>query len=267
MVKFLLLIFFVGACSLKGEDLGRLSDAEADAIVFQEMEAVKMRKLEHLKVMAKNVPVEQRSTTKSGTVFNFEKVIRPDSANSELTVRPEPAPAGLNLSDELRAQILTRQEKSDVLLTLSTAVFEGPVTEIRWANKAGQLVAYSSIDFSLFGAMPRIETDTKYFSFLMFTREGQRERHSVSIPTKDEILKLGVPFFVETDSPDDNDSRDQLFLEVLNELHRYYTENEAQLRIVDQRRKALTAARERYLKANPPVKEDVVIQFSKMFED
>ncbi len=230
-----------------------LSDAEADAIVAREARVAEEGKRARRAAMADNTVLSRKVTERGGRKVTMERIAPPPRV-----------PVAATAADEVAAEAPAAPAKREVLVSVSATVYDDAVTELRWRGDGGARLAFSNADFSLLRGVTRLETADVAFSFLLGIGEGDRTTAAGGrgdlppVPAAGSISDVAGSYLVVIPGGTD---RDREVLAALDVLHLHYRQNERKLRVAEQRRQALAAARERYRKANPVEEKEAVIQF------
>lgn len=157
-------------------------------------------------------------------------------------------------------------------LFLSATVYEGPVTELRWAHAGREYHALSTVDFHDFGGIGEIDRADATFHFFMGLGPGERGASpgTAPVPSAGELAALVDPargyLLVEPPSGAGVAAAELAEgLAVIEAMHRHHREHRTELQAARQRRETLDAARERHerlLRENPPAPLPTVINFA-----
>jgi len=146
-----------------------------------------------------------------------------------------------------------------VQLWLSCTVFDGKFTEVRLQQDGAEVVIFSTIDFNVLASGLDLETADSYYNLFMGIGDASREEFVGVWPTRllAEAAKTGqAKWQVISKGPVPPDLR-----RTIGDLHRYYDTHRARLLAQRAERDAAQRAHEEWIKANPPVPEDIVINY------
>ena len=178
-------------------------------------------------------------------------VLKPE-APRPVVPSPEPTAADIARAAQIDA-------KRQVNLWLSCTVFGGRFTEVRIPQDGEEVVIQSSIDFNLLAQGLDLETADSYYNLFMGLGDVSREEFSGAWPTTllAEAASTGQSKWrvVSKVQPSADTSR------TVQDLHRYFDAHRASLIARRQQREAAQRAHEEWLKANPPVPQDIVINY------
>lgn len=153
-----------------------------------------------------------------------------------------------------------RQHK---MLGLSCTVREPSVTSVRWWHEGQEYGVISSIDFRwLRGLGSFAVEDRDYFVFFGIGTESNRRKVSTSKPVPEFLTSkesLVTSRYIIEKVP--GKGADSAAFEGIDDLHRYFDAHREELiaqAAANEERQREQAA---YLKANPPVPQDVTIRF------
>ena len=242
----------------RGSATRELTDKEADAIVLEEFRKVELAKTRKGEAMAENVALSRRNSIKNGKRTTFEK-IRPPAAEPAPDSPASPTHQSGDRTGEAEEAAIPDEP---IILSISATVYDREVTELRWSSDGERRLAYSNIDFSLFRNVNEFESGGKKYRLNLGLGEEARpddEEERSRLPSAETFASRGT-YKLES-APATENTDEAALLAGLEALHRYYRANERRLKIADQRRRALNAARQRYREANPPEVEATVIQF------
>ncbi len=251
-----LLALSTGELTQAGE--AALSDAEADAIVAVQVEATRQSKDARLAALEKNRALSRKVLNKGGRRVVVERVVPPPIPEAKIAAGEPWQPTAEQLATAQR-----RAAKDHVALMLSATVYDREVTELRWTIDGARGIAFSNVDFTLLRSVHDIETPRRVFSIFMGIGESDRRMRLGDPPGRRRLPAaesfLGGPGTYRVAEWGGTDAEKEV-LAGLDALHRHYLENEAELRVKDQRRRAIRSAWDRYRAANPPEPEDTLIQ-------
>jgi hypothetical protein len=178
-------------------------------------------------------------------------VLRPPTARI-----PAAAPAP-TAEEMVRAERLAA--KRCVNLWISCTVFERQFTEIRLAQGGQEVVLQSTIDFNLLAQGLDLETADSYYNLFMGLGDVSREEFSGVWPTEllAEAARTGqAKWQVVSKTQPSADT-----LRTIQDLHRYVDTHRENLIAQRAQREAAERARGEWLKDNPPVPKDIVINY------
>lgn len=173
---------------------------------------------------------------------------------TERPVAAAPAPTAAELEQAARVDSLRY-----VQLWLSCTVFDGQFTEVRLQQDEAATVIYSTIDFNFLASGFDIETADSYYSLFMGIGDMTREEFGGVWPGRllAEAAKSGqAKWQVVSKGPVSPD-----VLRTIGDLHKYYDAHRESLIAQRAQREAAQRAQEEWLKANPPVPEDIVVNY------
>jgi hypothetical protein len=175
----------------------------------------------------------------------------------------------LRESPEWKAMVAKHQESR--LLFISATVYDHQKTLVRWYGNGSPMksfAAWSNIDFNHFSGMGGFKSGGISYHFMMGVgnhdtvrwrarlEEAGREYEEPQAPE----LPVGEPGFVLVEG-DPNDAEG---LAPIRGLHELYKTEAARLAAAYAGRERARAEQEAYLKAHPPVPEDIVINYWKV---
>lgn len=251
-----LVVTFIASVTAK-ELPTALTDAEADAIVAQQVASKAQQVSEHLANTESFTILERREID-----FGGRKLISHRVADPGLPKTKNKAPLATLPTTSLppRSFMYTSKENHTVLLSATVHEGEPTVTHLRWrilGLAEQELEAWSNIDWRLMSGTSNLESETDSYFILL----------GVGLPSySDEVPSLPISvdgkaeYFVYADS---NDGVEEKAFEVIDLLHSYYEVNEPQLKIHHQRREAINDAWERHKAANPAKPQKAEIYFWK----
>lgn len=146
-----------------------------------------------------------------------------------------------------------------VNLWLSCTVFDGVFTEVRFWQDGQEVVVQSSIDFNLLAHGFDLETEDSYYSLYLGLGDVPRDEFEGTWPVAllAEAAKAGrSKWQLVSNAPLSADS-----VRTLEDLHRYFDTHREKLVAQRAEREAAQRAHEEWLKANPPVPEDIVVNY------
>lgn len=255
----------------KADTLTPLTGREADAIVEEQALRQTQREANRLVNRVDFQVMERKAVTIDGRRLILNRVAPPQLQPAiERPQVDEPA----DLPEDLEAEIERRKAKPSLALHLVGRVIDGEFTEITWRDGGKEYVAYSNVDFTLFGGMVDFETDEAFYSVLVSatntTREQIREQRRFAKEQEIAYTPRRIPSLPPFNADqaeyvifgDQEELRDQEYvLKPLDAMHVYFDQYEETLRIQQQRVTALREARQRYEEAHPETPEDTVINF------
>ena len=171
--------------------------------------------------------------------------------------RPVPPPYVPTAEEIAREQRLAA--KRDVNLWISCTVFDGQFTEVRIPQDGQEVVIFSTIDFNLLAQGFDLETADSFYSLFMGLGDVLREEFGGEWPGRllAEAAKAGTSKWrvVSKLQPTADTVR------TIEDLHRYFDAHREALIAQRAQRDAAQKAYEEWIKANPPVPEDIVINY------
>lgn len=250
-----------------------LTSSEARTQVESEMAAKEARE-ERKNLELLSVPAELETTKPlpdGGTIL-LRRVAPPPPPPA----RREAAPRQRQWAKAEIAEFLRREaeRKAPLNISLSVTVYDGEVSEMRLWHEGEVYSILSNVAFSHlqgFGGFEDDQAEWSLFAMVGQVNEEEEKRKS------EEASRFGAEYrprkrpdtrvFTSLDEPEylvysraDQTVPKEVFAK-LDALHAYYLINEEELGIQHQRREALTEARRRYQKENPPEPKDIVINF------
>lgn len=205
-----------------------------------------------------------------------------------LKARPKPRQAPVEpprapTPEELE-QIRIGESKRDVTLFLSSTVYDRDVTYVRWQREDGEYVLWSSIDFNYLRGLMTFETpESRYSVFLGIGNESRKQVEEWNAQAeRDPELKAyskkeGIDFRLPLPPrriPGATPARsayqsvsvpktgvDPEVTRALDELHRHFDANRAQLVRDFEASEIARIAHEEWVKEHPPVPKDTTINF------
>lgn len=151
------------------------------------------------------------------------------------------------------------ETKREVNLWLPCTVFDGEFTEVRIPQDGQEVVIHSTIDFNLLAQGFDLETADSLYNFYMGVMDLTREEFAGEWPKwlLAEASKAGKSkWCVAGDVQPTADT-----VRTIEDLHRYFDAHRDTLIAQRAQRDAAQKAYEEWLKANPPVPEDIVINY------
>jgi len=149
--------------------------------------------------------------------------------------------------------------KREVNLWLSCTVFDGQFTEVRIPQDGQEVVIFSTIDFNLLAQGFDLETADSFYNLYMGLGDVTREEFGGEWPNRllAEAAKAGTSKWrvVSKLQPTADTVR------TIEDLHRYFDAHRETLIAQRAQRDAAQKAYEEWIKANPPVPEDIVINY------
>lgn len=250
------LLVFIGHLSAE-RTLATLSDAEADALVAQEVADKAQRESEHLANTLAFTVLERREADLDGRKLISNRVMDP-----ALPPAKQRRPSGSLAQKTLPARFIQDSAKKNHTVSLSATVHPGEptVTHLRWRIMGltdGELEAWSRIDWRLMGGISDLKSETDHYFILLGVGPAS---YADEVPALPASVDGKAEYFVYADS---TDGVEEKAFEVIDLLHRYYELNEPQLKIRYQRQTAMNAARERHETAHPTKPKNAEIYFWK----
>lgn len=240
-----------------------LSDAEADRIVASEMAEIEARKAERT---PEYTVVSERTHLDGDKEVILRKVLPP--------VFPDVTSKGEELSIDEKAFLADVERRLSMerrTLSMTIRIFDDSLSEITWRGNGREIVAWSNMDFRYLNAFGEMEVDKVVYSLVAFvtvtSREEELARQKMVIERGFDygLRELPDPAAFSGKDPEylvfpdgEGDIPGELF-ENLDALHRYYVDNEVELKAAWQRAKALAEARKRHEQAYPENEGPVII--------
>jgi len=257
--------FILLACLLQvvcGEVLQPLSDAEADAIVLQK-EASRAARKSARRTALDRAPIksEGRGVLANGQKIIIREVEPPKYVGAQLVEPAHRSPATNNQepTPEQLAQLKSFSQRETQTLMLSATVYDQAVTRLSWRYQTTEYLAYTNADFNFLRGTHCIEDETVNFTFFM----GIGNATSANNPYPNEVVP-DISAFSATQSEYvlvQGDPNNADALASIEALLAHYDANLPELKIGTQRRKALSAAQERYNTKHPKQPEEFLVQF------
>jgi hypothetical protein len=151
------------------------------------------------------------------------------------------------------------EAKREVNLWFSCTVFDGQFTEVRIPQDGQEVVIFSTIDFNLLAQGFDLETADSFYNLYMGLGDVTREEFGGEWPNRllAEAAKSGTSKWrvVSKLQPSADTVR------TIEDLHRYFDAHRETLIAQRAQRDAAQKAYEEWIKANPPVPEDIVINY------
>ena len=178
-------------------------------------------------------------------------VLKPQATRTPVRA-PEPTAEEIARAERLEA-------KRQINLWLSCTVFGGQFTEIRLPQEGQEVVIHSTIDFNFMAPGFDLETEDSYYNLFLGLGDVSREEFSGVWPTDllAEAARTGQSKWqvVSKVQP----SADTL--RTIQDLHGFFDTHRESLIAHRQQREAAQRAHEEWLKANPPVPQDIVVNY------
>jgi hypothetical protein len=149
--------------------------------------------------------------------------------------------------------------KRQVNLWISCTVFDGQFTEVRFPQDGQEVVIHSTIDFNLLGQGFDLETENSLYNLYLGLGDVPRDEFMGEWPVRllAEAARAGRSKWqvVSRLQPSADTVR------TIEDLHGYFDAHRETLVALRSQREAAQKAREEWLKANPPVPEDIVVNY------
>lgn len=254
----LLLLFRVA----HSEPLQPLTDTEADAIILaQETSKIAKKAARISELEQATVKSEGRATLPNGQKVIIREVEPPSDVGAQLVeTAPELKPVEpQTLTPEQLTLLESFAGKDYQTLMLSATVYDRKVTRLSWRHQSDEYVAFTNADFNYLGGTHSLDVDNTNFTFFMGIGNASRNDN----PYGDEVVPDISTFsserseYVIVQGDPDNAST----LAGIEALLEHYDTNLPTLKIAHQRRKALTAAKNRYDAKHPAQPEEFIVQF------
>lgn len=166
-----------------------------------------------------------------------------------------PIPPPLSSSEQEQASSMGVQ-KDYLVAWLFADIYNHKISEVRWGDES-QYRAFSNIDFNLING-ETVETSKAFYSLFVLPSNSH---------VADEVLNgfssLGLFDLIRGEYILDNTGATPPAeeLELMNSVHAYYDAHKPELLVKYQEQEEERSAREAWLKANPPVPKDTIINF------
>jgi hypothetical protein len=151
------------------------------------------------------------------------------------------------------------EAKRQVNLWISCTVFGGQFTIVRFPQDGQEVVIQSSIDFNLLAQGFDLETEDSLYNLYLGIGDVPREEFTGQWPVRllAEAAKTSRSKWqvVSRLQPSADTVR------TIEDLHRYFDAHRERLIACRAQREAAQNAHEEWLKANPPVPEDIVVNY------
>jgi hypothetical protein len=178
-------------------------------------------------------------------------------------VKPPTAPTPALPPRPPTAEELAREQHLESLrqvsLWLSCTVFAGQFTVVRFPQDGREVVFYSTIDFNLLAQGFDLETKDSLYSLYLGLGDAPREDFEGEWPTAllAEAAATGQSQWqVVSKVPLSADSK-----RTMEDLHRYFDLQRDKLVALRAEREGAQRAHDEWLKARPPLPEDIVINY------
>lgn len=189
-------------------------------------------------------------------------------------LKPEPAKVAaapvepVAMTKEEEAALKAWAAKLQYSFYPSVTVYDGNFSEIRWWDEGHENVVWSNVNFLHFCALADLETETAYYSFMLWGWETTSEEMrlmNAEAKSPEEIVPLppsGLPALGK-EGPQwvAAGKLSEGAVQAMEDFHEYYQANGAKMAAEYQRREEEAKAREEWLKANPPIPPDTVVSF------
>ena len=189
--------------------------------------------------------------------------LKPETAKPDF-VPAEPGPMTAQEMEEVRKF----EAKFQYSAFFSVAVYDGAFSEIRWWDDGQENVVWSNVDFLHFGPMSDLETETAYYTVMLWgwettaaevramNAEAQSREELTPIPPADlpPLAKSGPKW--QAASPLSEGAK-----RAMRDFHEYYRKHGAQMAADYARRMEEAKASEAWAKAHPPIPPDTVINY------
>lgn len=204
----------------------------------------------------------------------LNRVAPPVLSPAPLAPPPAPAPTAGEVAKAEAEEARTPQKKSEVLF-LSATVYDRSVTEVRSFGGEREYSFLTNIDFNLLAGVASFETaDTAYLLILGVGNESHEEVEAFNkraaeqgeskeafkrIPPLETFSKTRSEYVIAEDEPNVQPPAETLA--ALDALHVFYDTNRERLAEGYAKREVARVGQERWLKENPPVPKDTVVNF------
>jgi hypothetical protein len=182
--------------------------------------------------------------------------------------KPEPEKPVRILSEEERAALRARH-RAVIPVMLSATVYDHKRTMLRWfpnGVKGGEMIAWSAVDFNVFGGMHRFSYQGREYSLMLIgignedTERSRLRAQRIGRPyvpvVHPELPLTGTPEFVVTKG----DAADVMALAPIVGLHELYRREKDKLHAQYEARKKAQKEYEAWVRAHPPEPKDVLIR-------
>ncbi|WPJ97009.1 hypothetical protein SH580_04720 [Coraliomargarita algicola] len=186
--------------------------------------------------------------------------------------KPEPSgnPQALDLSQLSPEQLAhyeawqARSHKEQQVIMLSATVYEHAVTRLSWrfadGSEPSEYIAFTNADFNLLRGTHALSTDSHDFTFFMGIGDASSEDNPYSnktVPDLSNFSNQRSEYLVIQGAPEH-----EAAFAGIEALLAHYDTNLAELKIKQQRREALTAAKQRYDAKHPQTEpEPFIMEF------
>lgn len=238
------------------EPLTTLSDAEADAIIAQQVADKAQREAEHLANTVAFQILERRELS-----IGDRKLIASRVADPKLPAEESSAPV-VSFSSTPPQEFVAYAAKEHVALMVSATVYDNRITQLKWRHETIEYEAWSNIDWNFMRSVHRLQTDTADYS--IFQGVGDLPLDESEIPELPPFTPDRAEYFVFVEQRQELD--DAAFAPI-DALHQHYEANEQELKTIYQRNVALSEARKRHEAAHPQKPKNAEIFFWKTETD
>lgn len=215
--------------------------------------------------------LDSKEVTHTQSTVTYRRA-KPPADLPTRTVAAKPVPTAA----EIQADFEDWTRKPQYATGLSVVVYDGDFSEVRWRHEGRLYRIYSDIDFGLFRSMTRFETPEAIYSNTMAYEEVdsdgrielQRQLRAAGIPA---TLLDNIPEKPNFTSPEAEyiviEGRDAFPGEsdpfaLMNWLHIYFNDHEAELREVRERLDEYNLAYRQWREANPePEHKEITLTF------
>ncbi|MEO0509471.1 MAG: hypothetical protein AAF065_06405 [Verrucomicrobiota bacterium] len=222
------------------ESLTTFSDAEADAIIAQQVAAKAQREAEHLANTVAFQVLERREMS-----MGDRKLIACRIADPKLPKEEVLAPV-ISSGSAQAPQFTNYIPKESVTLMLSASVYNNSVTQLKWRHENIEYEVWSSIDWNFMRSVHSLKTDTMDYSIVQGV--GDLPLADNEIPELPAFTPDRAEYFVFLE---EGQELDDTAFAAIDALHQHYEANEEMLKTVYQRNAALAEAKKRHKAANP----------------
>ncbi len=169
-----------------------------------------------------------------------------------------PVPPREATAEEI-AEAARIEAKRQVNLWISCTVFDGQFTEVRIPQDGQEVMIYSTIDFNLLAQGFDLETADSFYSLFLGLGDAPREEFTGQWPKRllAEAARTGQSKWQVVGQLQPSAET----LRTLEDLHRYFDAQRDGLIAQRAERDAAQKVQEEWLKANPPVPEDIEVNF------
>lgn len=179
-------------------------------------------------------------------------------------VAVEPVP----MTAEEEAAQKAWEEKFQYSPFLGVTVYDGQFSEVRWWEEGRENVIWSNINFLHFAPFGDLETDTAYYWIMLSgweTTTAEVKTMNASAQSREELMPLppaslpllgkSGPQWIAAGPLSENAKQ------AMKDFHEYYRVHGAEMAVEYQRREEEAKAHEEWVKENPPIPQDTIVNF------